>query len=61
MAKWKVKYELRSYPSMVVEANTAEQAEKIVCEIQYYRYNDDVYDILSTTIYQSDTNNKRRE
>lgn len=48
MSKWRVKYELRSYHTMVVEADTLQDAENKVCEASYRRHKEDVYDILET-------------
>lgn len=45
MAKWQVRYELRDYYTRVVEADSAEEAEEIICNECYRRHNSDVYDI----------------
>jgi len=48
MAKWQVKYELRDYYSRTVEAETAEEAEEIICNECWRRHRSDVYTISET-------------
>jgi len=45
MAKWRIKYELRDYIERIVKANSAEEAEDIVCIDSYKRHGQDIYDI----------------
>lgn len=48
MPKWKVKYEIRNYYEMVVEAETHEEAEQKVCDESWRRHRSDIYAISET-------------
>lgn len=48
MAKWLVKYELRSTHTWTVRADNAAEAEKIVCDEAWWRHGESIFKIFST-------------
>jgi len=59
MAKWQVRYELRDYFTRTVEADSAEEAEEIVCNECYDKHRSDVYDIHWTKIVKDTEHDDR--
>jgi len=54
MTKWRVEYELRSYHTRIIKADSKEEAEEIVCEESYRRHGEDIYDICSVKPVKED-------